>query len=114
MVKKYHQTRKDREHESEGMKKREGKYHQTRKDREHESEGMKKREGKYRMDEGYMGMISEDHSAPANLPQEVVHKYYRKERSLDMYELEDSIEGVDHQINESIRKLEEYPSKGMY
>lgn len=49
-MKRYHQTRKDRRHEAEGMKKRHEvekrhrpkKYHQSRMDRMHESEGMKK------------------------------------------------------------------------
>lgn len=44
--KRYHQTRRDKMHESEGMRKKSGdhsgKYHQTRTDRMHESEGMRK------------------------------------------------------------------------
>lgn len=80
------------------------------KDREHESRGMKKGD----MDSGYMGMISEDRSAPANLPQHVVHKYYPKEGYMDRYELDDTIEGVDDQIKDSVRHLEKNPSKSMY
>ena len=81
------------------------KYKQTRKDRKYES---------YGMDSGYMGMISEDKSAVANLPQYVVQKEYSKELYQDKYELDDTIEGVDENIREGVRKLEEYPSKSMY
>jgi len=66
------------------------------------------------MDSGFMGMISEDHSAPANLPQEVVHKYYPKQAYEDSHELEDSIRGVDHQIRDSVDKMEKHASKSMY
>lgn len=67
-----------------------------------------------RLDSGFMGMISEDHSAPANLPQHVVHKFYPKENYIDMHELDDTIRGVDGQVDDSVRKIEEHPSKGMY
>lgn len=96
MVRKYHQNRKDRRHESEGMKK----YEEERKNRG--------------LDSRFMGMLSEDHSAPANLPQEVVHKYYPKCEYMDRYELDDTIEGVDENIDETVRKVEGNHSESMW
>ncbi len=120
MVKKYHQTRLDRLHESEGMKRYEHgkmkKYHQTAEDRRHESEGMRRyyREKKESLDDRFMGMISEDHSCPSNLPQHVVHKYYPQNEYMDRYELDDTIEGIDDNINDSIHEIEHNPSESMY
>ena len=94
------------------------KYYQTKKDREHESRGMKGHErksySKGRMDSGYMGMISEDHSAPANLPQEVKHEYYPKRNYVDNYYLDDTIRGVDENNNNSVRKVENNQSDSIY
>lgn len=98
MAKKYHQTRKDREDESRGMKK----YW-----REHEG----RKEG---MDSRFMGMLSEDHSAPANLPQHVVHKYYPKCDYFDAFDLDDTIRGLDDTRDENVRKMERYPSDVKY
>lgn len=89
------------------------KYYQDRKDRKDESRGMKSRE-KRGMDSGYMGMISEDHSAPANLPQEVVHTYYPKCDYLDNHYLDDSIKGIDDTNNDNIGKTERYQSDTKY
>ena len=66
------------------------------------------------MDSGFMGMIGEDHSAPANLPQGVVHKYYKECEYMDRYELDDSIRGIDEAINDSVRKLDDYASDSKY
>lgn len=89
------------------------KYHQTMKDRKDESRGMKRRE-KSGMDSGYMGMISEDKSAPANLPQEVVHTYYPKCDYLDTHYLDDSIRGIDDTNDDNIDKAERYQSDSKY
>lgn len=75
--------------------------------------GSRYKEGK-RMDSGYMHMISEDHSAPANLPQHVKHTYYPPCGYMDRYELDDTIRGVDSQIRDSVHKLDEYASDSMY
>jgi len=84
------------------------KYYQGKKDRMDESRGMKRYEEKHkgRMDSGYMGMISEDHSAPANLPQGVKHEYYPKCDYVDSYYMDDSIKGIDEASGESVRKVE--------
>ncbi len=136
-VKKYHQTRKDRRHESEGMRHHDRKdsrhashgrksYHQTERDRRHESEGMRDRSHEshgmnqykkgYRdgLDSHFMGMISEDRNAPSNLPQLVIHKHYPMTKYMDKYELDDSIYGVDDNMNDSVRRLDENPSGSMY
>ena len=94
------------------------KYSQTRKDRSDESRGMKKYEkgshSRGRMDSGYMGMISEDHSAPANLPQEVKHEYYPKRGYVDNYYLDDTIKGIDDNSDNSVKKVESHQSDSMY
>ena len=45
------------------------------------------------------GMIHEDIHAIANLPQNVMIKPYPKERAYLDHELDDTIRGVDHQID---------------
>ena len=137
----YHQTMMDRRHESEGMRGRherrehqyrdydrhdshhDPRYHQTRMDRMHESEGMRGRHNpnpgredvyKEGLDSRFMGMISEDHNAPSNLPQHEVHRYYPKSDFMDRYELDDTIHGVDENLSSGVRKLEDYPSTSMY
>lgn len=60
----------------------------------------------YKMDSAYAGMLSEDHSAPANLPQEVVHKYYPKCKYMDRYELDDTMNGLDDTRNYDIKKIQ--------
>lgn len=67
-----------------------------------------------RMDSQFEGMLSEDHSAPANLPQEVVHKYYKKCSYMDGYGLDDTIRGLDDTRNDDIRKIEKYHSDVKY
>ena len=66
------------------------------------------------MDDEYSGMIAEDHRAPANLPQDVVHKYYPSRRYMDKYTLEDSLVGATNNINDSVDKLNENQSDSMY
>ena len=92
------------------------KYHQTRHDRRDESRGMKRymsgHEG--RMDSQFTGMIHEDHGAPANLPQHVVHHPYPKCGYMDAYELDDTIRGLDDTRNDDVRKIERYQSDTKY
>lgn len=66
------------------------------------------------MDSGFMGMLSEDHSAPANLPQKVVHKYYPKNKMDGSWELDDTIRGVDDNFRDAERKMDEHQSDSMY
>ena len=49
------------------------------------------------------GMISEDHSQVANLPQEVMMKEYPK-TDYFTYDLNDDIRGIDVQMNDDVRK----------
>ncbi len=72
---------------------------------------MDKKYPKTGMDSGYMGMISEDHSAVANMPQNVVQKEYPKTDFTSRYELDDTIDGVDENIREGVRKMDEHQSK---
>ncbi len=85
------------------------KYEQNMKDRKDEYRGMKGK-GKNGMDSSYYGMISEDNSAPANMPQEVVHKYYAKNDYFNSHELDDSIRGIDDTRRDSISQMERYES----
>lgn len=75
---------------------------------------MDKKYSKKGMDSGYMGMISEDHSAVANMPQNVVQKEYSKTGFTSRYELDDTITGVDENIKDGVRKMDAHPSKSMY
>ena len=86
------------------------KYKQSRHDRRDESRGMN-RKG---MDNGYFHMLSEDHSAVANLPQRVIQEAYPKCDYFNSHELDDTIRGLDDTRNEDIRSLERYPSEDKY
>jgi hypothetical protein len=65
------------------------------------------------LDSGYMGMLSEDHSAVANLPQEVVQRAYPKCDYMGQY-LNDTIEGIDETNKKNIDSMEKHRSKSMY
>lgn len=45
------------------------------------------------------GMIREDHSAIANMPQEVMIKQYPKDSNYMPEEIDDRISGIDRQMN---------------
>ena len=96
MVKKYHQTRKDRRDESRGMERYEREHH------------------KGPMDSQFYGMISEDHSETANLPQHVVYHKYPKNSYMGAYELDDTIRGLDDTRHDDVRKIERYHSDVKY
>lgn len=121
MAGKYRQTKEDRMHESHGMKKysdkRMGRHHADH-ERRHPHEPAthhRERQG-YReeMDSGYMSMLSEDHTAPSNMPQEVVHKYYGPCSYVNNYYLDDTIHGIDETNEDSIEKIERHQSDSMY
>lgn len=61
----------------------------------------------------YEGMISEDHSKLANLPQEVMMKSYPKTDFIS-YDYDDTIRRIDATIDDSVDKLEKHKSKSMY
>jgi hypothetical protein len=95
MAKRYHQTHKDRMHEREGMEKHmkhsspDGAYHE-----EYANLDMRRR--REMEDSGY---ITEDHSAIANLPQNVMMKPYPYAGASMPAPLDDTISGVDRQMH---------------
>lgn len=60
------------------------------------------------------GMISEDHSAFANLPQHVVMKEYKKPDYTDFDNLDDTITGIDRQIGGDVSQAKRHKSKSKY
>ncbi len=64
-------------------------------------------------EKGYMGMISEDMSAPANLPQNVIQKEYPR-CEYASYDLDDTIKEIDSNKDDSVRKVQKNKSKSMY
>ena len=90
---------------------------QTHMDRMHESEGMKHKmhEGHYEGHHGRRnqemmdsGMISEDHSAIANLPQNVMMKPYPRPGGYMPEDLDDTIRGIDEQMSKDNSKMEKH------
>ncbi len=91
------------------------KYYQSMKDRRDESRGMDEYEHRRRR-ERYQeeGMIHEDKSAMANLPQDVKMKPYPKfAYGLNEY-LNDSISGIDKQIYDDMSGMKKHLSKEKY
>jgi len=87
------------------------KYRQDRRDREDESRGMKRyererreRSSGYQRVAGEEGMMREDRSAMANLPQEKVMRYYPSWKFLNGAYLDDGIGGIDELNDKSVRK----------
>jgi len=133
MKKRYHQTKKDRMHESHGMKRH---MHHKKMDAEHESEGMHERmmhkgmrshhsaydfmggemyagpKLRYMQEYDSSMMIHEDPHAIANLPQHTMMKPYPKCVYAHSY-VPDTIEGIDHQEREDSKhqKHDMYPEK---
>ena len=100
-------------------------YYQDKKDKMDESKGMKRywaskddvgayhNPGNRSKYEDSM-MIREDRSAPANLPQNVVHKDYPKGGYGLNGRLDDTIYGVDKQISDDARKMKSEYSPDKY
>lgn len=107
MAKRYHQSKRDRMHEERGeerhlrgpVKHHNGHY-----------EGMEPRRRQEMED---AGMIHEDHRAIANMPQEVMIKPYPKTGPYMPEDLDDTIRGVDRQMDydDSKRREHFYPKK---
>jgi hypothetical protein len=100
-------------------------YKQSVRDRMDEGEGMakywlKKEEVSHGRDEGARSkyddsdMIREDRSAPSNLPQQVIHKMYPKLGYGVRSHLEDTIRGVDRQIDDDMRQTARHRSHEKY
>lgn len=125
--KRYYQSKKDRMAESRGMKRYEKR---MRKDRRDESRGMRDYYEKERMhmaEDGYYkmdprrrreledsGMIHEDHYAPSNLPQQVMHKYWGGGDYGLNVRLDDTDYGVDRQKEADNRKMYEHLGEYRY
>lgn len=111
MAKRYHQNFKDRMHEHEGMRHHERAMH--RKHRMEESEHYAGMEPRRRQELEDAGMIREDHSAIANMPQGVVMRPYPKSSGYMPEVLDDTIRGIDRQIDldDSITKRDFAPKK---
>ena len=131
MAKRYHQSPQDRRDESRGMERL---VHQAshfndkdRHDKEGEASGPYKYDRSYkRADDMYAGadsrryremadagMIHEDRSAVANLPQQVIYRPYGDPTRYIPEEINDTIIGVDRQKGYDMRKTLEhfYPKK---
>lgn len=100
MAKRYHQTKKDRMHEREGMKSRLG---ESFYDSYDERRALERRDSE---------MISEDHSAIANMPQNVIMREYPKTHGYTPEDLDDTIRGIDRQMDmDNSQKMKNYMPK---
>jgi len=59
-------------------------------------------------------MISEDHSAPANMPQEVKYHAWPKAGHYAEYSLDDTIRGIDKQMDEDGSAMKRHKSTKKY
>lgn len=59
-------------------------------------------------------MISEDHSAIANMPQQVVYREYPKGELYLRSSLDDTMSGIDKQMNEDVGMANKHKAKSMY
>lgn len=62
------------------------------------------------------GMISEDHSACANMPQQVIQKEWPRTTFYDHSDLEkyDNVRGIDRQMDEDANGASRHRSKSKY
>ena len=99
MAKRYHQSKEDKMHESKGMHEAMHRKHYMERD-EHYSGHHARR--KQEMEDA--GMIREDHNEIANLPQEVMIKAYPKTGPYMPEMIDDTIRGIDRQMDEDDRQ----------
>ena len=60
------------------------------------------------MERSDFSMINEDRSAIANLPQQVMYKEWPKARHYHDYGLDDTIKGIDRQLDKDNAKMESH------
>ena len=111
MAKRYHQTKEDRMHESRGMKKHEEhhkKMGEHREEMHEEHYAGEKMRRKHEMAD--WGMIHEDRTAVANVPQEVMYHSYPKDRFDLDGDLDDTLRGIDEQMGEDHSQMMRYNS----
>lgn len=105
MAKRYHQSKKDRMHEKMGMEQMRSHEVAMHRDKmSHFDEPYAGMEPRRRHELEDAGMIHEDHSAIANMPQNVMIKPYRKSGAYMPEGLDDTIRGIDEQMNSDDRK----------
>ena len=108
-------TKKARYHEHSGMERKlHGRAHMMHSDQAHVSEGHYEGRSARRHEEMRdAGMITEDHNAIANLPQQVMIKMYPKNGPYMPEPLDDTIRGVDMQMDydDGKRRQHFYPKK---
>ena len=95
MAKRYHQTHKDRMHERKGMMHHSGHHSSPEGAYDEQYANLDMRRRREMEDSGY---ITEDHSAIANLPQNVMMKPYPYAGATMPSPLDDTIRGVDKQM----------------
>lgn len=72
------------------------------------------KDGRRAMERHDFHMISEDHNATANLPQEVMYHAWPTARHYVDYGLDDTIRGIDKQENEDNARMERHLQPGKY
>ena len=70
--------------------------------------------GRERMDRASFEMISEDHSAIANLPKEAIYKEWPKASYYADFNLDNNIRGIDDQIGDDGRQMMKHKSTKKY
>lgn len=70
--------------------------------------------GRERMDRADFEMISEDHSAVANLPQNAIYKPWPKPSYYADFDLDNNIRGIDNQIDADGRQMKKHKSTKKY
>lgn len=75
-----------------------------------------KKESQQQMEKQDAGMIREDHSACANLPQQVIQKEWPKTTYFDHSDLRkwDNARGIDRQMDEDANGASRHRSKSKY
>ncbi len=136
MARHYRQTRRDREHESRGMRRYERRHHRRHHHREHHarvrhhgrhhdhhhydemmmphdaSEHMGEETQLYHMGRAYYGP---GYGHPSNLPPHVDMKHYPKEKEyLDNYDYPDTLREIDGDEEHNMDNLERQPPSSMY
>lgn len=75
-------------------------------DRMHEHEGMERHKGHRGMHERHKGaMINDERSAPCNLPQMVMEKYWPNTYNKSMGYVDDLFDGVNRQMHEDYGEM---------
>jgi hypothetical protein len=108
MAKRHHNSKREMHHSDSGERRNQGQYRSGMAMGEHYAGAEPRR----RQEMEDAGMIHEDHSAVANLPQGVMMKYYPKESGYMPENLDDTLRGVDRQMDyDNKKKMEHFHPK---